>query len=142
MHSAPSIYRYGCSAGLVGYPSMVNHQRSPRCSGKCPAGYQCDAQTYAPAACGPGTYCQRGSTQAKMCPGGTYSSVWRLKSIRGCHRVGPGFYAPRGSPSPIPCPIAGYRCPGARSAALGEDSGEGSAPLQLTSGAVSSMNLP
>ena len=75
--------------------------------------------------------------QASICPGGTYSSVHRLRSVRGCHRVGPGYYAPKGSRAPIACPNAGYRCPGARHVPPSdEQSNEGAQPKPLDTGTI------
>ena len=117
-------YPFPCSPGLYGVEGVVDDQRSPDCTGRCPAGFKCDVATVDPLPCEKGTYCSVGTgALATPCAGGTWSNITKLKRSDGCHNVTAGYYSAAGSSIPtvrifpptslhaIPCARAQHSLP-------------------------------
>ena len=68
-------YPFECPPGLFGNTFEPEHQRSPQCSGPCPAGFFCEPANghgnIDPVECPIGTYCRPGSPKPVPCPDGT-----------------------------------------------------------------------
>ena len=78
-------YPFACAPGVFGKEDDLNGQKSPLCSGPCPAGFRCPGGTVDPQSCDThGTYCPIGSPMETPCPPGKTSYVGGLTSVDEC----------------------------------------------------------
>ena len=78
-------YPFACAPGVFGEEGDLAGQRSPACSGPCPAGFSCAGGTVHPQPClTHGTYCPMGSPMATPCPPGKTSYRGGLASVDDC----------------------------------------------------------
>ena len=61
-------FPFECEPGRYGEDDNRDTQTSLLCTGLCPVGHYCSTATFAPALCGPGTYCRLGSSGETDCP--------------------------------------------------------------------------
>ena len=98
-------YPFACGIGLLGgNGSLAEEQTSATCAGLCPAGFMCGAEaTVAPTPCPVGHFCPEGTSIARPCLPGSYSSSTSLTSASECTKTNVGHYAPAGSTQQTKC---------------------------------------
>ena len=123
---------YVCAAGMLG-SNETEFQTSPKCAGRCPAGYYCPTEpTVVPTICPAGSFCPAGVAAPVPCLAGTYGNATGLTSGGACVPVPAGYYSPTGSALPKKCLESGFYCPGAADDTLMTP--PGSEPVPVKSG--------
>ena len=108
-----ATFPFECTPGSYGDNETA--QSSPRCSGRCPAGYHCPGATVHPILCARGKYCPEGAQVETDCPAGTFSANEGVGSIAGCLPCRPGTQCPAGSAQETECTV-GTHAPNSSSA--------------------------
>ena len=94
-------YPFACPPGVFGSDNIASSQKSPSCSGACPAGHSCALATVTPELCPPTAYCPTGSAEPIPCPGGTTSETPGLTSVEDCEPCPAGSWCTAGRR--VPC---------------------------------------
>ena len=89
-------FPYQCAPGLYAN-TFGKAQRTPYCSGTCPAGTMCRSGTTDPEECSLGSYCPMGSAAGIPCPPGTYGEVKGLNTESQCTTCPKGFFCTAGA---------------------------------------------
>ena len=98
-----SDFPYPCSPGIVGSTFDVSAQSGPQCSGLCPPGDFCPANTSQPRLCPMGHFCAEASPAASPCTVGTWSNVTGLKAESECNNCPAGHACALASAMPTAC---------------------------------------
>ena len=95
-------YPFECAGGSYGGSDAREVQSSPRCSGRCPAGFTCPGATAIPLICPRGKYCEAGVSVEADCPGGTFGGREGLNSTSECTPCQAGTWCAAGSKEATP----------------------------------------
>ena len=101
--STSSDFPYPCAPGIIGRTLDVSAQSGPQCSGLCPPGHFCPANTSQPRLCPKGHFCAEASPAASPCTAGTWSNVTGLKAEHECNACPAGHACALASTAPMAC---------------------------------------